>query len=74
MLLSAIHSFEVSEDKLIQDENGLSYLQGPCLYEEKHLNLPELGLRGEIPPSRRILCIFISRLQDECNTTRISPE
>ena len=33
------------------------------LYEEIHLNLPDPGLRGEIPPSRGILCIFISRVQ-----------
>ena len=34
-------------------------------------HLPDPGLRGEIPPSNRSLCIFISRLHDERNTTGI---
>ena len=34
-------------------------------------HLPDLGLRGEIPPFNRILCFFISRLHDERNTTGI---
>ena len=34
-------------------------------------HLPDPGLRGEMPPSNRILCIFISRLHDERNTTGI---
>ena len=37
----------------------------------KTLLLPDPGLRGEIPPSNRILFIFISRLYDERNTTGI---
>ena len=34
-------------------------------------HLPDPELRGEIPPSHKILCIFISRLYDERNTTSV---
>ena len=50
----------------------------PVLAESKGLfiwgktpHLPDPGLRGEIPPSHRILSIFILRLHDERNTTGI---
>ena len=43
---------------------------GPA-YMRKTPHKPEPGLRGEIPPCNRILCIFISRLHDESNTTGI---
>ena len=40
-----------------------------CMRKTPHL--PDPGLRGEIQPSKRILCIFILHLHDERNTNGI---